>query len=85
VIEERVIALKTDKYTFFDNTTKIMDNLLQKMDAAQTENIVLHEAYHISREEMAALKVAVDTLIKKLTENITITTPPSLDTITLLP
>jgi nitrogenase molybdenum-iron protein alpha/beta subunit len=57
-----------------------MDNLLQKMDAAWTENTALHEAYHISREETAALKAAVDTLMKKLTKNIAITTPPSPDT-----
>jgi hypothetical protein len=41
---------------------------------------VLCEAYHVSREETAALKVAVDTLMKKLNKNITTTAPPSPET-----
>jgi hypothetical protein len=35
-----------------------IDSLLQRMDAAWTENTALHEAYHASREETAALKVS---------------------------
>jgi uncharacterized lipoprotein YajG len=54
-----------------------MDSLLQKMHAAWTENTVLHEAYHASREETAAFKAAVDTLMKTLDENIATTAPPS--------
>jgi regulator of replication initiation timing len=81
-IEERVITLKTDQHRLFDNINSKMDNLLQKMDAAWTENTALREAYHESREETAALKVAVDTLMKKLNENIAITTPPSPNTAT---
>jgi hypothetical protein len=49
------------------------------MDAAWTENTALHEAYHASREEIAALKAAVDALIMRLDETITTTAPPSLD------
>jgi methyl-accepting chemotaxis protein len=59
-----------------------MDILLQKMDAAWTENIALREAYHASREETAALKAAVNTLTKKLDENIATTAPPSPETAT---
>jgi predicted nuclease with TOPRIM domain len=59
-----------------------IDNWLQKMDAAWTENTVLNEAYRASREETAALKAAVDTLMTKLDENITISAPPSPDTAT---
>jgi hypothetical protein len=59
-----------------------MDSLLQKMDVAWTENTVLREAYHASREETAALKAAVDTLTKKPDENIATTAPPSPDTAT---
>jgi hypothetical protein len=77
-----VIALKTDQHRLFGDTTRKMDNLLQKMNAAWTENTALCEAYRISREKTAALKAAVDTLTKKLDENITITTPPSPDTAT---
>jgi 3-methyladenine DNA glycosylase/8-oxoguanine DNA glycosylase len=59
-----------------------MDNLLQKMDAAWTANTALREAYRASREETAALKAAVDTLTKKLDENIAIAAPPSPETAT---
>jgi acyl transferase domain-containing protein len=59
-----------------------MDNLLQKIDAAWTENTALREAYRASREETAALKAAVDTLTKTLDENIAITAPPSPETVT---
>jgi hypothetical protein len=52
------------------------------MDAAWTENTVLCEAYHMSREETAALKAAVDTLMKKLDQNIARTAPPSAETTT---
>jgi hypothetical protein len=41
---------------------------------------VLCEAYYSSREETVALKATVDTLIKKLDENNTMTAPPSPDT-----
>jgi hypothetical protein len=43
---------------------------------------MLHKAYHTSREEMAALKAAVDTLMKKLDENIATTMSPSPETAT---
>jgi hypothetical protein len=33
-IEERVIALKTNQYWFFDDTTRKINNILQKIDAA---------------------------------------------------
>jgi hypothetical protein len=36
------------------------------MDAAWTKNTTLCKACHISREETAALKAAVDTLMKNL-------------------
>jgi hypothetical protein len=42
----------------------------------------LCEAYHTSREETAQLNAAMDTLTKKLNENIAISTPPSPDTMT---
>jgi hypothetical protein len=53
-----------------------MDSLLQKIDVAWTENTALHEAYRASSEETAILKAAVDTLMKKLNENIAISAPP---------
>jgi hypothetical protein len=61
----------------FEALSNKMDSLLQKMDAAWTENTALREAYRASREETAALKAAVDTLTKKLDENIAISAPPS--------
>jgi SMC interacting uncharacterized protein involved in chromosome segregation len=59
-----------------------IDTLLHKMDATCTENTVLRQAYHASREETAALKAAVDTLMKKLDKNIATTILPSPETIT---
>jgi hypothetical protein len=79
-IEERVITLQTNQHRLFDDNGK-MDNLLQKMDIAWTENTALCEAYYVSREETAALKAAVDTLMKKLDENTISSTPPSPETI----
>jgi hypothetical protein len=52
------------------------------MDAAWTENTALHEAYRASREEIVALKAAVDTLTKRIDETITTTMPPLPDTMT---
>jgi hypothetical protein len=60
-----------------DNVNNNFDKLLQKMDAAWTENTALHEAYCASREETAAPKAAVDTLTKRIVKTITTTMPPS--------
>jgi hypothetical protein len=49
------------------------------MDAAWTENTALREAYRASREEMAALKPAVDSLTQKIDEQLAILAPPSPD------
>jgi hypothetical protein len=68
--------------TFEDNVYNSFDNLLQKMDAAWTENTALREAYLTSREETAALKAAVDTLMKRIDETITTAPPPSPGTAT---
>jgi hypothetical protein len=59
-----------------------MDNSLQQIDVTWTENTALREAYRASREQTAALKAAVNTLMKTLDENITITVPPSPETVT---
>jgi regulator of replication initiation timing len=67
---------------FEDNVYNSFDNLLQKMDAAWTENTALREAYRTSREETAALKAAVDALMKRIDETITTTAPPSPATMT---
>jgi hypothetical protein len=81
-IEERVIGLSTNQHQHFEDLNSKMDDLLQKMDAAWTENTALREAYRASREETAVLKAAVDTLTKKLDENIATTMPPSPETAT---
>jgi hypothetical protein len=49
------------------------------MDVAWTENTALHKAYCSSREEMVALKAAVDTLTQRLDQHVAILAPPSLD------
>jgi hypothetical protein len=81
-MDKRIVGLKTDQLQNVEALNSNMENLLQKMNAAWTENTVLHEAYRASREETAALKAAVDTLTKKLDENITITVPPLPETAT---
>jgi hypothetical protein len=72
-------ALSDDYFKVLESR---MDSLLHKMDVTWTENTVLCEAYCTSREETAMLKAAVDTLTKKLNENIAISTPPSPGTMT---
>jgi hypothetical protein len=64
-----------------DNVNNDFNKLLQRMDAAWTENTALREAYCTSREETAALKAAVDALMKRIDETITTTMPPSPATI----
>jgi regulator of replication initiation timing len=81
-MDKRIVGLKADQLLHFDALNGKMDDLLQKMYMTWTENTALREAYCASREETAALKVAVDTLMKKLDEIITITAPPSPETAT---
>jgi hypothetical protein len=81
-IEERVIALQANQPRLFDEVNSKMDNLLQKMDMTWTMNTTLCKAHHVSREETAALKVAVDVLMKKLNQNIATTVHPLLETMT---
>jgi hypothetical protein len=81
-IDKRIVRITADQLQHFDALHSKMENLLQKMDAAWTENTALCEAYHSAREETAALKATVDTLTKKLNENTAITMPPSPDTAT---
>jgi hypothetical protein len=61
-VEQANIEIQRRLTTFEDNVYNNFDNLLQKMDAAWTENTALREAYRASREETAALKAAVDSL-----------------------
>jgi hypothetical protein len=75
-VHNRVNGLKNDQHLHFDVLNSKMDSLLQKMDAAWTENTALREAYCASREETAALRAAVDTLTKKLHESTTMSAPP---------
>jgi hypothetical protein len=79
-IDDKVNGLKSDQQLHLKDLDSKMDSLLQKMDAAWTENTALRKAYCASREETAALKAAVDTLMKKLDENIDTAMPPSPDT-----
>jgi hypothetical protein len=78
-IEQAHIETQWRLITFEDNVNNNFDNLLQKMDAAWTENTALRKAYHASREEMAALKAAVDSLTWKIDEQLAIPAPPSPD------
>jgi hypothetical protein len=78
-IEQAHIEIQRRLITFEDNVNNNFDNLLQKMDAAWTENTALREAYRASREETAALKAAVDSLTQKIDEQLTIPAPPSPD------
>jgi hypothetical protein len=74
---EMLNTASTDNARYYNILNSKMDSLLQKMDAAWTENTTLREAYHASREETALLMATVDTLTKRFDENIGTTTPPS--------
>jgi hypothetical protein len=81
-IDDNIGTIDANNDDRFEALSNKMDSLLQKMDAAWTENTALSEAYRASREETAALRAAVDTLTKKLDENIAISAPPSPATVT---
>jgi hypothetical protein len=76
-----LLDLKNGKtYTFITIFSKL-NTLLMKFHTVNTENTLLHEAYSTSREERAALRAAVDNLMKKLDDTIAIIAYPLLDTI----
>jgi hypothetical protein len=79
-VEQAYIETQLHLAKLEDNVNNNFDKLLQKVDAAWTENTVLHEAYRASREETAALKSAVGTLMNRIDETTTTTAPPSLAT-----
>jgi DNA-directed RNA polymerase subunit F len=81
-MDNRLLGLKADQLRHSDALNSKMENLLQKMDVTWTENTALREAYRVSREETAALKAAMDTLMKKVDENIATMMPPSPETVT---
>jgi hypothetical protein len=54
-----------------------LDTLLEKMDTTWMENTALCEAYHASRIETVLLRAAVEALMAKLHDPMTISTPPS--------
>jgi hypothetical protein len=78
-IEVAHIEIQWRLITLEDNINNNFDNLLQKMDAAWTENTALREAYRASREETAALKAAVDSLTQKIDKQLALLAPPSPD------
>jgi hypothetical protein len=81
-IEQANVEIQRRLNTFEDNVYNSFEHLLQRMDAAWTENTALREAYRTSREETAALKPAIDTLTQKIDEQLTIPAPPSPDLLT---
>jgi hypothetical protein len=81
-VEQAHIKTQLRLAKFEDNVYNNFDKLLQKMDAAWTENTALRKAYHASKEETAALSAAVDALMKRIDETITTTVPPSPATVT---
>jgi hypothetical protein len=81
-IEQAHIEIQWHLNSFKDRVNNNFNTLLQKMDIAWVENTALCEAYCASREETAALKAAVDALMKRIDENIATTAPPSPDTMT---
>jgi hypothetical protein len=57
----------------------ILEGILQRIDAVLNDNTELRAAYDASRAKTAALKATVDTLSRKLDEQIAIPAPPSPD------
>jgi hypothetical protein len=56
-----------------------LDNILQQSDMTRRINNELLEAYRVSCEENTLLKAAVEELTRKITEQASPPTPPSLD------
>jgi hypothetical protein len=78
-VEQAHVETQRCLITLEENVNNNFDKLLQKMDAAWTENTALREAYRASREETAALRAAVDSLTRKIDEQLAIPAPPSPD------
>jgi hypothetical protein len=72
--------LKNGQARTFITIYSKLDTLLKKIKTVNTKNTLLREAYSASREETAALKAAVDNLMKKLDDTIAITARPPPDT-----
>jgi hypothetical protein len=75
-IQRRNTTFEDNIYNSFHAVFGRLDSLLTKMDTVVNENNVLRVAYDASKQETAALKAAVDTLSRKIDEQITIPAPP---------
>jgi hypothetical protein len=78
-IQRRLTTIEDNIYNSFHAVFSRLDSLLTKMDTVVNDNTVLRVAYDASKQETAPLKAAVDTLSRKIDEQIAIPAPPSPD------
>jgi hypothetical protein len=78
-IQWRLTTFEDNVYGSFHAVFGRVDSLLTKMDTVVNENTVLRPAYDASKQETAALNAAVDTLSRKIDDQIAIPAPPSPD------
>jgi hypothetical protein len=78
-MHDLLIELDDSANTHLEPFYNILEGVLQRMDAVLNDNTELRMAYDAFRTETAALKAAVDTLTRKVDEQITIPAPPSSD------
>jgi hypothetical protein len=78
-IQRRLTTFEDNVYNSFHAVFGRLNSLLTKMDTVVNENTVLRVAYDTSKQETAALKAAVDSLSRKIDEQIAIPTAPSPD------
>jgi hypothetical protein len=78
-MQRRLTTFEDNIYNSFHAVFGRLNSLLTKMDTVVNENTVLRAAHDASKQETAALKAAVDTLSRKIDEQIAIPAPPSPD------
>jgi hypothetical protein len=78
-IQWRLTTFEDNVWDSFHAMFGRLNSLLMKMDTVINENTVLRAAYNASKQESAAVKAAVDTLSRKIDEQIAIPAPPSPD------
>jgi hypothetical protein len=78
-IQRRLTTFEDNVYNSFHAVFGRLDSLMTKMDTVLNENTMLRAAYDASKQETAPLKAAVDTLLRKIDEQIAIPAPPSPD------
>jgi hypothetical protein len=76
-IQQRLTTFEDNVYHSFHSVYSRLNSLLTKINTVVNEKTVLCAAYDASKQETAALKATVDTLSRKIDEQLAIPAPPS--------